>query len=133
MNSKFNKIKDKSIDILKSRKRSEPSKGENKIIDFLSSEKIRFTREYYFDGLYNFYKNRLLYFDFYLHEYNLCIEYDGKQHYGKRKTEVEQANDFLKNAYCAKNKIPLLRIKFTDFDNIERVICEKMDKLYPIC
>lgn len=129
---KFIKIKRDSNKILCYRKGSSQSKGEIKISSFLISESIKFNREYYFKGLYNYTKTQLLYFDFYIHEYNLCIEYDGQQHYAKDKTKNQQANDFLKNAYCLKNRINFLRIKYTDFDKIEKLICEKVDKLYPI-
>lgn len=127
---KFTKIKVNSEKIIKYRKGSIPSKGEQKIIDFLKSESIEFKREYFFKGLYNNQTQQLLYFDFYLPEYHCCIEFDGEQHYSKDKTENQRINDFLKNSYCAKNNIPFLRIKYTDFDNIELLICKFFDKRY---
>ena len=111
------------------RKRSSMSKGEKKVHDFLISENVEFFREYYFTSCYSPISNRLLYFDFWIPEYNLVIEYDGEYHYSKDKTENQKVNDFTKNAYCAKNHINLLRIKYTDFDNIEPLICQKVDKI----
>jgi hypothetical protein len=111
------------------RKASKPSKGERKIIDFLVAENIEFKREWYFNGCFSKTTNHLLYFDFYLPAYNLVIEYDGQQHYSSDKPEKAKANDFIKNAYCLKNRINLLRIKYNDYENIEHLICEKVDKI----
>jgi len=129
---KFKEIKKRSLGILKRRKASEPSKGEKAIMLFLDSERLGYIREYFFKDLYNRKTGQLLYFDFYIREFNLCIEFDGKQHYSKDKSSNEVANDFLKSAYCVKNKISLLRIKFTDLDNVEKIICQKIDKINPI-
>lgn len=129
---KFIKVKQKSEKITGYRKRSKKSAGEKRIADFLQSERVEFKREWYFKGLYNHAKSSLLYFDFYLPGYNLCIEYDGQQHYDQKKTEAAKINDFLKGAYCLKNKIHFLRIKYTDFENIETLICEKIDRIEPI-
>lgn len=129
---KYIKIIRKSEQITNYRKHAKKSSGERKIAQFLQSQLIEFSREWYFKGLYNYAKSNLLYFDFYIPEFNLCIEYDGQQHYRKDKTESEKFNDFLKNAYCKKNGINFLRIKYTDFDNIERLICKKIDEISPI-
>ena len=63
-------------------------------------------------------------FDFYLPDYNILIEYDGRQHFevvdiwggeeGLKKTKI---NDNIKNRYCEKNGIHLLRI--SHFENVE--------------
>lgn len=127
---KFINTINNSKTILKYRKSSRPSLGESKIIKFLNSEIIKFKREWFFNGLYNNSTKQLLYFDFYLPDYNCCIEFDGEQHYSPTKSENEKINDFLKNAFCLKNNIPLLRIKFTDFNNIELLICKFFDKNY---
>lgn len=69
----------------------------------------------------------LLPFDFYLPDYNLCIEYDGEQHYkpvkifgGVKRFEKQIKTDKIKNNFCEKNGIKLLRIKYTD--NVEEII-----------
>jgi hypothetical protein len=129
---KFLNVRKKSKPITLQRKASRQSTGEKKIADFLVSEGVAFEREWYFKGLYNYAKSCFLYFDFYIPGFNLCIEFDGAQHYKRTKTEAAMKNDFLKNAYCAKNGINLLRIKYTDFDSIETLICEKLDKIAPI-
>lgn len=68
--------------------------------------------------------------------YNLVIEFDGQQHYtkefmGKKLPNITE-NDFLKNAFCKKKGIHLLRIKYTDINNIDSIICAKFDLISPI-
>lgn len=63
---------------------------------------------------------RTLPFDFYLPDYNLCIEYDGEQHFrenkiwGKEKFESCKKHDQIKNIYCKENNIKLFRIKYNE-------------------
>ena len=71
--------------------------------------------------------NYLLSFDFYLPDFNLCIEVDGEQHFKPSKfsnISKEEANrnlkdrkekDKQKNEYCLKNGIGLLRISYKSF------------------
>lgn len=55
------------------------TQGEQKVLNFLQENAISYIREYSFkDCLSN--KGFLLRFDFYLPEYNCCIEVDGRQH-----------------------------------------------------
>ena len=65
-------------------------------------------------------------FDFYLPEFNICIEYDGKQHFNfvgtwhETKEEFERAIqiDKEKTEYCIKNDIKLIRIPYYDYDKL---------------
>ena len=64
-------------------------------------------------------------FDFYLPEYNLCIEYDGEQHFkevtywnGKNGLKNRQQKDSIKNDYCKINKINLIRLNYLDKEKI---------------
>lgn len=56
------------------------------------------------------------------------IEYNGQQHYeeikffNSRTLEDQKKCDEIKRYYCSKNNIPLLIIKYTDYDNIENII-----------
>src|SRR6478735_9311369 len=66
------------------------------------------------------YKSKL-FFDFYLSEYNICIEFDGEQHYkpikffgGDNKFDNIKKCDKLKNDYCKENNIKLYRIGFKE-------------------
>lgn len=119
--------------LISSMKKREFSQGELRIANFLKENLVRFKPNYWFWGLTVNRRPKLLFFDFYLPDYNLCIEFDGKQHFtyrymGKKQVNLEK-NDFMKNVYCMKNNIHLLRIKYTDFDNIETLICKKFDQI----
>ena len=66
-------------------------------------------------------------FDFYLPSINMCIEYDGEQHYDpnnfynkKRGFEYRRRNDEIKTNFCKQNSIKLLRIRYDD-DLIEKL------------
>ena len=102
------------------------SKGEHSIMIYLDSNKIDYTSQFRIKG-FN------LIFDFYLPDYNLCIEYDGLQHFkpvnyfgGIDAFNLQIKNDSLKNKYCLENQIKLLRIKYTDFKNIELILNENL-------
>ena len=91
------------------------STGEKKIARFLDKNNINYQEQKTFKDLKHV---GYLKFDFYLEEYNLIIEFDGIQHFqevdffDKTSTlEDRQYKDLLKNKYCKKNNINLLRIK----------------------
>jgi len=94
------------------------SKGEKQIRNILIKNNIKYISQKKFIGC----KNILpLPFDFYLPYYNICIEFDGKQHYepndffgGIKTLEKQKINDELKNIFCNKNNIKLIRIKYND-------------------
>ena len=79
---------------------------------------------------------RLLPFDFYIPEYNICIEYDGEQHYrpvmfdGKddelatKQFEKTKYHDGIKTKYCNAHGIHLLRIPY--YKNVE----EELNNFY---
>lgn len=102
--------------------------GEREIQKILELKKIKYIRQKFFkDCVYK----KPLKFDFYLPDYNLCIEFDGEQHFKKFRFEVNndgldfrRMKDKIKDEYCKKNNIRLLRIKFDD--NI-------MEKIESIC
>jgi very-short-patch-repair endonuclease len=67
---------------------------------------------------------RKLPFDFYIPEFNMCIEYDGEQHFkavdyfgGEDGLKIRQIHDRIKTDYCNSNNILLLRIRYDE--NIE--------------
>jgi hypothetical protein len=80
--------------------------------------------------------NKLLRFDFYIPEQNKLIEYDGHGHFKPVRfggVSQERANenfkrrlryDNIKNEYCEKNKIELLRIPYTCIDEVYYLIEE---------
>jgi DNA-directed RNA polymerase subunit RPC12/RpoP len=77
-----------------------------------------------------------LYYDFYLPNYNMLIEYQGIQHYepvdfggkgiewAKEQLVQNKQKDKIKFDYCQNNNIPLLIIPYWDFDNIENILYE---------
>lgn len=93
------------------------SKGELYIEKILHELNVEFEKQKKFDDCKN---KRSLPFDFYIPKYNLCIEYDGAQHYkpvdfwgGKDRFLERQLNDKIKDEYCDKNNITLMRIPYT--------------------
>jgi hypothetical protein len=92
------------------------SKGENIIFNMLTNLNIKFEYQKKFNNCKN---KRILPFDFYLPDYNICIEYDGRHHYepikywgGDDKLEYTKNNDEIKNNYCKNNNIILIRLKY---------------------
>lgn len=106
------------------------SKGETLIRKFLIDNCIKFESQKKFNDCKSI--NHLL-FDFYLPNYNVCIEYDGEQHfnadkfYGGKKGLLEiQKRDNIKNNYCRTNNIKLIRISFREFKNINEILTKKL-------
>ena len=101
--------------------RCNDSKGEKTIRKWLTEHNITYNSQKRFDDCCD---KTSLPFDFYLPDYNCCIEYDGKQHYeaiewfgGQSAFKYTQKHDKIKTDYCKKNNIKLLRIPY--FKNIE--------------
>ena len=102
------------------------SKGEYKIEFFLLDKKINYKYNKRFDDCKNI---NTLPFDFYLPEFNICIEYDGIQHYeivehfgGQYKLDYQNKLDSIKNNWCLDNNVKLLRISYKDYNNIENIL-----------
>lgn len=107
------------------------SKGEVKISHILNELNIDYISQYTFKDCKDI---NVLRYDFYLPECNTCIEYDGIQHFKptdfgsgdqeKIQEEFKQTiyRDGIKTQYCIDNNIELIRIPYTDFDNIETII-----------
>jgi len=110
---------------------SRMSRGERKIQTYLESNNITYAFQHKFNDCRN---SKPLPFDFYLPTLNICIEYDGRQHFlpsgfgSHDKQKIQNnfnaiiINDNIKDNYCVKNKIKLIRIPYTEFDNIERFL-----------
>lgn len=103
------------------------SKPVEQILEILSSNGVVYSLEKTFNGCIGV-KGKLLRFDIFIPEYNLCIEYDGIQHFQPTKftsavtdkqatafLEVQQENDRIKDAYCETNNINFIRIPYTEF------------------
>lgn len=111
---------------------SAKSVGEAKISAMLNLYNFTYIPQYTFAGCRD---KKPLPFDFYLPDYNLCIEFDGIQHFkplrrtydmtleeAQEKLKYIQYHDRLKTDYCLINKINLLRIPYYDFKNINSII-----------
>jgi hypothetical protein len=102
------------------------SLGEDRISSYLIYKNIEYIKQKSFDGCV--YKNKLQ-FDFYVSSFNLCIEYDGRQHFepveyfgGLNCFNDQIIKDSIKNEFCYKNNIKLIRIPYYEFNNIEKIL-----------
>lgn len=106
------------------------SYGERKIKDFLDTLGIQYKREYKFETCINDEENKLP-FDFYIPERNLCIEYDGQHHFnvvskygGDIFLEKVKKHDKIKDDWCLKNNIKLIRISYRQKRKITKILNE---------
>jgi hypothetical protein len=106
------------------------SKGERELRQLLKLNNIEYTPQYKF---LNCKDKKVLAFDFYLPDYNTCIEYQGIQHYepvklfgGEEKFKIQQKRDKIKMEYCQNNNIPLIIIKY------DESIVDKLNLLFDV-
>jgi hypothetical protein len=98
------------------------SKGEERIKQILEENHILFEREKTFENCYYSVNNAKCRFDFWINNQYL-IEFDGKQHFiqdtgfGSDLRNIQKRDQF-KNNYCKQNKIPLIRIPYTHYENL---------------
>jgi hypothetical protein len=107
------------------------SQGEMRVKKFLSSKNINYIPEFTFD---NCKYKRILPFDFYLVDYNFCIEYQGEQHFhpleffgGEKVFNLQQIKDKIKLDYCKSNNIPIIIIPYWEFNNIEQILIDELN------
>lgn len=116
------------------------SHGELLVSSYLTHKKINYQQQYRI-----YYNDSRYYFDFALILPNnnqiALIEYDGEQHYqpvdfaGKGEEWAEshfadtQLRDSIKDQYCKDNNIPLLRIPYWDYNNIDKILSDFLDTL----
>ena len=92
------------------------SHGERSISQWLTHNNIEYISQYRFEDCRDKYS---LPFDFYLPQHNICIEYNGRQHYepidffgGEDAFKIRQQHDNIKKDYCQSNDINLLCITY---------------------
>jgi hypothetical protein len=97
------------------------SKGELEVREYLIKNGIEFIQQKRFSDC--MFKSELP-FDFYLPKYNICIEYNGIQHYkpidyfgGIKSFHYQLIRDKIKNEYCSKKNIHLIVIKYNESVN----------------
>jgi Zn finger protein HypA/HybF involved in hydrogenase expression len=102
------------------------SKGVEQIEKYLVSNSIKYIREKSFDDCKHI---RKLFFDFYLPEQNILIEFNGRQHYepvnyfgGKNKFENQKIKDDIKVNFCSDKNIKLLIISYKETKNIPTIL-----------
>lgn len=101
------------------------SKGVLKIKQILNENNIKYSIEKTFSDCKFIDTNASARFDFYLEDENRLIEYDGEQHfkekdltYFKDTLEKRQEHDVYKNQWCKEHNIPLVRIPYTELNNL---------------
>ena len=112
------------------------SKGEQKIETILKKYNIPYETQKTFDDCRDI---RPLPFDFYIPDKNIIIEYDGEFHYEIKSFEKHEpqnisidrlnktkTHDKIKDEYCLKNKINLIRIPYWEKSNIENIILKEI-------
>jgi hypothetical protein len=104
--------------------------GEKKVARALEKLRLKYTREKKFPDCRD---KKPLRFDFWIPKLNALIEFDGLQHHepyklfgGVKMFEVTRRRDRIKTAYARKNKIRLIRVKYSVRD-IEAYLVKKLD------
>lgn len=113
------------------------SRGEKKIMAVLDGGGIPYEREKRFAALCGATPNSRLRYDFYLPNHNLLIEYDGEHHFFPVRTkgrisesesvikhERTKINDKKKTKYAKQHGYKMVRIPYTEFNNIESIISD---------
>lgn len=102
--------------------------GESLVYQFLKNNNVTFVTQHKFKDCVD---KKELVFDFYLPELNMCIEYNGKQHYmpikffgGEPRYQKQLLHDEIKREYCKNNNITLIEIKYTEntYNKIEKIL-----------
>ncbi len=103
--------------------------GEYIIAMVLDKYNVTYIKQKTFDGCRD---KRCLPFDFYLPDYNICIEFDGEQHFhpchyfGIESFYSTKSHDVMKTQYCELNNIKLIRIPYYEIQNIEKILLEEL-------
>jgi very-short-patch-repair endonuclease len=119
------------------------SKGEKQIYKILKElNVVEFVCEHRFSDLYNSITDRPLFFDFFIPQQNILIEYDGESHFkhvnysgnltpAEMETRLQQTKylDNLKNQYAIIHEYTLIRISYTEFNNIEQILKKQLIKV----
>lgn len=111
------------------------SKGESIIQFYLDKNNIHYIYQYKINIDNNINSSGYAYIDFYLPDYNLFIEYNGKQHYvpieyfgGEINFNRQYMRDNYIRNYCKNNNIRLLEIPYTE-NNIQECIINYINNI----
>lgn len=94
------------------------SSGELFLSRLFDDNQIKYYIEYKFENCRGV-GNKKLPFDFYLYEYNILVEFDGRHHFesveafgGQEALKKQKITDEIKNNFCRDNNLELVRIKY---------------------
>lgn len=119
--------------------RKSKSTGEKIICDYLKKNNIKYIDEKTFENC-KYIKD--LRFDFYIPEKKLLIEFDGNHHFYYKKTfsdndkkikyDTIYKKDMIKNLFCYKNNIKLIRISYQHLKKLDEILNEYIntDKIF---
>lgn len=110
--------------------------NEKLIEQYLKELQLEFVTQYNFEDCKSN-KNYPLRFDFFVNN-SYIIEYDGEQHFLSKeqgiftqdKLNIIHQNDLIKNEYCFKNNIPIIRIPYNKNYSKKDLILETTDFLF---
>ena len=105
------------------------SVGERRIRQYLNERCIKYEQEKMFPDCRD---ENMLRFDFYLENDNTVIEFDGEQHYKEKHYfsydyDKNLLHDEIKNEYCKKNDIKMIRIPYWKINKIESILDEQLN------
>lgn len=106
------------------------SHGERAIRKWLIKKGLKFKEQKMFKNCLNPITKKQLKFDFYVPKCNMCIEFDGEQHFrpsrdGKitiQQVKKIQFRDRIKEKFCDLENIKLLRIPYTKLNRIDDIL-----------
>ena len=109
------------------------SKGEKAVSIYFKKHKVKFHTQKMFSDLVGI-GGGLLSYDFYLPQYNILCEIQGKQHEmpieyfgGEEQFKIQQEHDRRKREYAEKNGYKLLEIWYYDYDKIEEILSRELE------
>ena len=102
------------------------SVGEEVVQRILEALHIKYERQKTFEDCRNPKTNYKLYYDFFLPELNVAIEYQGEQHYFEKpkgfysQEDIEnlRERDKIKKEYCLNNQIKFVEIPYYDLEKL---------------
>jgi hypothetical protein len=115
-------------------KKTQMSYGEVLIADFFDRNEIKYI---YNKSLKDCISSSKLRFDFYLPDFNVCIEFDGMQHFkpvemfgGEEEFKKLKVRDEIKNKWCEVNGIELIRFNYLQqkediYEQLEKFVYKK--------
>lgn len=113
------------------------SKGERRIALWLDNHNISYTRQHRINPLkYVLFGRNKFKVDFFLPDFNIIIEFHGKQHYirveswhTEEEFQNQQDRDRRLRDYCKKNGIKLIEIPYTKLKEIDKILDKKIGRL----